>query len=213
MTNTLAYYTGVLLNTVKCFVVLLHGIWVIYACVSPTFKLFDIAETNFTKLFLVQFKHFNRKLECLLHTVTLVQAQYLRVLVESLKAGKMKWTFGLCKIVYQTRYLCPSIVFASKAGAYLKRTLSKLTTKSPKFKTWTRIFAWSRNKLIYYLNDRLKYLSQLKANVFFSKKEQLITSGLYYKHIMIVIDAPSVVSKWCSKLERHLLTIVIDDAS
>jgi len=26
------------------------------------------------------------------------------------------------------------------------------------------------------------------------------TSGLYYKHIMIVIDAASVVRKWCSKL-------------
>jgi hypothetical protein len=39
------------------------------------------------------------------------------------------------------------------------------------------------------------------------------TSGLYYKRITFVIDAPSVVSKWCSKLERHLLTIVIDDAS
>jgi len=25
-------------------------------------------------------------------------------------------------------------------------------------------------------------------------------SGLYYKRITIVIDAPSVVSKWCSKL-------------
>jgi hypothetical protein len=37
--------------------------------------------------------------------------------------------------------------------------------------------------------------------------------GLYYKHITIVIDAPSVASKWRSKLERHLLTIVIDDAS
>jgi hypothetical protein len=39
------------------------------------------------------------------------------------------------------------------------------------------------------------------------------TGGLYYKRITIVIDAPSVISKWCSKLERHLLTIVIDDAS
>ena len=39
------------------------------------------------------------------------------------------------------------------------------------------------------------------------------TSGLYYKCIAIVIDAPIGVSKWCSKLERHLLTIVIDDAS
>ncbi len=38
-------------------------------------------------------------------------------------------------------------------------------------------------------------------------------SGLYYKHITIVIDAPSVISKWRSKLERHLLTIVIDDPS
>jgi hypothetical protein len=37
--------------------------------------------------------------------------------------------------------------------------------------------------------------------------------GLYYKRIAIVIDAPIVASKWCSKLERHLLTIVIDDAS
>jgi hypothetical protein len=39
------------------------------------------------------------------------------------------------------------------------------------------------------------------------------TCGLYYKRIMIVIDAPSVVSKWRSKLERHLLKIVIDDTS
>ncbi len=38
-------------------------------------------------------------------------------------------------------------------------------------------------------------------------------SGLYYKCITIVIDAPSVVSKWRSELERHLLMIVIDDAS
>ena len=37
--------------------------------------------------------------------------------------------------------------------------------------------------------------------------------GLYYKRIMIVIDSPSVVSKWRSKLEHHLLTIIIDDAS
>jgi hypothetical protein len=37
--------------------------------------------------------------------------------------------------------------------------------------------------------------------------------GLYYECITIVIDAPSVISKRCSKLERHLLTIVIDDAS
>ncbi len=36
---------------------------------------------------------------------------------------------------------------------------------------------------------------------------------LDYKRITIVIDAPSVVSKWRSKFERHLLTIVIDDAS
>jgi hypothetical protein len=36
-----------------------------------------------------------------------------------------------------------------------------------------------------------------------------LTSGLYYKHITIVIDAPSVISKWCSKS----LMIVIDDAS
>jgi hypothetical protein len=28
----------------------------------------------------------------------------------------------------------------------------------------------------------------------------LQTSGLYYKCITIVIDAPSAVSKWCSKL-------------
>jgi hypothetical protein len=41
----------------------------------------------------------------------------------------------------------------------------------------------------------------------------IASSGLYYKRIMIVIDSPSVVSKWRSKLEHHLLTIIIDDAS
>ncbi len=41
----------------------------------------------------------------------------------------------------------------------------------------------------------------------------LDSCGLYYKRITIVIDAPSVVSKWRSKLEHHLLAIVIDDAS
>jgi hypothetical protein len=28
----------------------------------------------------------------------------------------------------------------------------------------------------------------------------ILTCGLYYKHITIVIDAPSVISKWRSKL-------------
>jgi hypothetical protein len=43
--------------------------------------------------------------------------------------------------------------------------------------------------------------------------KRAVSSGLYYKRITIVIDAPSVISKWRSKLQRHLLTIVIDDTS
>jgi hypothetical protein len=34
------------------------------------------------------------------------------------------------------------------------------------------------------------------------------TCGLYYKHIMILNDDSSVVSKRCSKLWRHLLTML-----
>ncbi len=49
--------------------------------------------------------------------------------------------------------------------------------------------------------------------LFYTIVSMLMNSGLYYKCITIVIDAPSVVSKWCSKLGHHLLTIVIDDAS
>jgi hypothetical protein len=120
-----------------------------------------------------------------LHTATLVQAQYLRVFgrrleilqneVDSTNSWYDATPKSWGKIVYQTRYLCPSLVCVSKAGAYLKWTISKLTTKSPKFKTWTRIFAFNRNKLMYHQKDRLKHLSQLKASVFFSKQtKQLI---------------------------------------
>ncbi len=31
-----------------------------------------------------------------------------------------------------------------------------------------------------------------------------LSSGLYYKRVTVVIDAPSVISKWRYNLERHL---------
>jgi hypothetical protein len=34
------------------------------------------------------------------------------------------------------------------------------------------------------------------------------TCGLYYKHITIVNDDPSVVNKWCHNLEHQLLMML-----